>query len=40
MTLLNVVYKVFAILLYNQTNVIVEHRLGEYQMGFHLTGVP
>jgi hypothetical protein len=33
-TLLNVVYTIFAVLLYNRINAIVEHQLGEYQMGF------
>jgi hypothetical protein len=35
-TLLNVVYKIFAILLYNRIRRIVEHKIGDYQMGFRL----
>ena len=33
-TLLNVVYKIFAILLHNRICTVVEHKIGEYQMGF------
>jgi hypothetical protein len=33
-TLLNVGYKIFAILLHNRICRIVEHKLGDYQMGF------
>ena len=33
-TLLNVVYKIFAILLHNRLCKMVEHKIGEYQMGF------
>ena len=33
-TLLNVVYKIFAILLHNRTCTVVEHKIGKYQMGF------
>jgi hypothetical protein len=33
-TLLNVVYKIFSILLHNRLCTMVEHKTGEYQMGF------
>jgi hypothetical protein len=33
-TLLNTVYKIFAILLHNRIYIEVEHKIGEYQMGF------
>ena len=33
-TLLNVVYKIFAILLHNRLCKMVEHKIGEYQTGF------
>jgi hypothetical protein len=33
-TLLNVVYKIFAILLHNRICTVVENKIGEYQMGF------
>jgi len=33
-TLLNTVYKIFAILLHNRICTEVEHKIGEYQMGF------
>jgi rRNA-processing protein FCF1 len=34
--LLNTVYKIFAILLHNRICTEVEHKIGEYQMGFRL----
>ena len=33
-TLLDVMYKIFAILLHNRIYTVVEHKIGEYQMGF------
>ena len=33
-TLLNVVYKIFEILLHNRICIMIEHKIGEYQMGF------
>jgi len=33
-SLLNVIYKIFAILLYNQLSKIIEPEIGNYQVGF------
>ena len=37
-SLLNVTYKIFAILLYNRLSKIIEPEIGNYQMGFDLIG--